>query len=243
MQDCGARFDEIGCLDTVDKRCVLVAGPSGGGKSTFIRALTDGRLDPSIVATLPDGCERWRVVEANNFLKDRLSAAPVAPRSPAVGAVIYHYDITFIHRVAIDTYEEDPFCSALKGVGTLNVIYVRPDLVSLLEQFRSRKRDRRAARGWIRRAWHSGVRQPLRRIELRNKGLPVLDADDLYCLPGFLNSCYRRWERFLKDVAAANPQLRLLVVHPQRDSSGNPAFVVDRPNTVAAMPIGRVVVS
>lgn len=208
-------------------RFLLVAGPSGGGKSTFIRALTEGRLDASILAALPEGCARWRVVEANDILKNRIKAAP-SMDSASTDAAIYHYDIAFIHRFAISAYEQDPFCSTLKDAPLLDIIYVRPDLTSLLKQYRLRRQNNRAARSWLRRFWHYSVRQPLKRIKLRKNGLPAIDADDLYCLPGFLSSCYRGWERFLDDVANANPQSRLLVVRPQTDPSGNPTFVIDR---------------
>lgn len=185
---------------------LLVAGPSGGGKSTFIRALTEGRLDASILAALPEGCARWRVVEANDILKNRIKAAP-SMDSASTDAAIYHYDIAFIHRFAISAYEQDPFCSTLKDAPLLDIIYVRPDLTSLLKQYRLRRQNNRAARSWLRRFWHYSVRQPLKRIKLRKNGLPAIDADDLYCLPGFSEFLLSRLGTFSRRRGECQPAI------------------------------------
>jgi hypothetical protein len=214
--------------EALDKRFLLIAGPSGAGKSTFIRALAEGRLDPRIVAALPQGCAGWPVIEANNMLKDRLNAFELMAVSGVTSKAILHYDITFIHRFAIDDYANDPFCTLLRDVPQLDIIFVRPNLAVLLKQYDDRREQWRNSKSRSRNAWARWVRQPLKHAALRRQGLPTLAAHDLYRSPGFLGTCYRRWEEFLGQLTAFIPQSKMLVVRPEMNPSGEPSFVLER---------------
>ena len=46
---------------------LVIAGPAGAGKSTFMRELAEGRLDPGIVKLLPSGAETWSRLTANDI--------------------------------------------------------------------------------------------------------------------------------------------------------------------------------
>ena len=53
------------------RNILLISGPSGGGKTTFLRQLREGTLAPEILARLPAGSGNWPVLEANDVLKGK----------------------------------------------------------------------------------------------------------------------------------------------------------------------------
>ncbi len=160
-------------------RVLLVAGPSGGGKSVFISQVKANALDPAIAALLPPGCADWPVVEANDVMKDGRTAVP----APASDGLILHYDITFIHRFALTDYTHDPFCAALLSAPPADVVYVKPDAQRLIDQFVERRDRHRGAKSASHVLWADWVRLPLKRARLRRRGLPTREAHELYAEP------------------------------------------------------------
>jgi hypothetical protein len=204
-----------------ENRLLLVAGPSGAGKSEFIRQIKDGTLPQGVMAALPHGCSSWPLVEANNMLKDGLSATQLLQGR---NSVVAHYDLTFIHRFGISDYAQDPFNAVLTNAGPIVIVSVRPDIQRLTAQYRGRSEMHRRARSRSHQIWADWVRLPLKRAALKAQGLPAVDAGELYATPGFLEICYREWDSFLGRLAASNSHITLINVSPVHDPFGNPAF-------------------
>lgn len=119
------------------RHLLLVSGPSGGGKSTFIEQLRNGKLAPAIRSLLPAPSDGWPVVEANNVLKEDLSPVDFAQLVQA-GNCLVHYDIVFIRKHGLRRYEDDPAMRLLAEAASLDVVFVRPDVAQLQTQFQER---------------------------------------------------------------------------------------------------------
>ncbi len=204
-----------------ENRMLLVAGPSGAGKSEFIRQIKSGRLPQPIMAALPSGCASWPIVEANNMLKDGLSAAQLMQGN---STVVAHYDLTFIHRFGISDYAQDPFNAILADPGTIDVVTVRPDLQRLTTQYRGRSEMHRRARSRSHQIWADWVRLPLKRAALKARGLPAVDAGELYATPGFLNACYAAWDAYVATLAESGSISNVIDVRPGLNSYGAQSF-------------------
>ncbi len=203
---------------------LLVSGPSGGGKSTFIDRLAHAALPADIAALLPDGCAGWPVVEVNDMLKNQIGVdAILAGMGDSPGAIL-HYDIVYIHRFALPGYAGDP-ATALFALGDpLEVVLIKPDLARLSAQFSTRRAAHRRTKGRARVLWGDWVRRPLRRALLRLRGNPAVDTDVLYGDPDWLRRCYAAWREYVLELVAARPGTRYIEVEPIASAGGEPGF-------------------
>lgn len=201
---------------------LLVSGPSGGGKSTFIEQLAAGALPDDIAMQLPPGCAAWPVVEANNLLKDHwpLDAALAAAGDQA----ILHYDIAYIHRFALPGYANDPAAQLFQLGDRLDVVLVTPDADNLKQQFFARQQAQQRRKSLARRLWGDWVRRPLRRGLLRLRGRPARDTADLYLSADWLRSCYAGWREFVLGLIADRPGARFIEVAPTGSRPDRPGF-------------------
>jgi hypothetical protein len=207
-----------------DLHVLLVAGASGGGKSTFIRLLGERRLGRDILAALPEGAWRWPVLEVNNMLKKGLSLdAMLAGVGSAAGAIL-HYDIAYIHRFALGAYERDPASELFGQVGRLDTVLVKTDVDRLTRQHRERHQAQVASKNRAELLWGAWVRQPLRQLHFRMQGHPAVDTQTLYHSPDFLSGCYASWETYVRNLVLSKPASSMLTVAPDDDSDGSPAF-------------------
>lgn len=193
---------------------LLVAGPSAGGKSEFIRALVGGRLPAEICDRLPPGCESWPLLEANDLLKRGADAAP----SPLDYSqpLIAHYDIVHVPRVQLaGGYAADPFAALLAAAEHVTLVDVCPPPARLLAQFRHRLGAQRRAKGRLRVLWSRLVHAPLRRA-VRTPGEAPLVKADLYEDPHWVEACYRGWDAFVRDALGDRLEdtLRVLPLAP-----------------------------
>lgn len=201
---------------------LLVSGPSGGGKSTFIEQLATGSLPADIGALLPSDCGRWPVIEANNLLKDKLSLGDVL--SAAGDRAILHYDIAYIHRFALPGYASDP-AAALFALGDrLDVVLVSPYADSLNQQFQSRQQAHKRRKSLSRQLWGDWVRRPLRRALLRLQGRPAQDTEELYRSADWLRGCYAGWREFVLELIASRPGAHFIEVTPASPIGGKTDF-------------------
>jgi hypothetical protein len=206
-----------------DQQVLLVAGPSGGGKSEFLRQLRAGTLPEHLVELLPRGCPEWPVAEANNMLKEGWDERRLLESCGAKDRVIFHYDITFVHRRALG-YAQDPFCKGLASARELPIIYIKPDLDQLLRQYDGRLEAHRATKSRPHLIWADWVRMPMKRAALRREGLPAADVADLYRSPGFLQTCYAEWEAYISELRQLGTTIHLHVLRPELGSAEQPSF-------------------
>lgn len=211
-------------LPTRDLRVLLVAGASGGGKSTFIELIRQQQLGRELSGALPEGCWQWPVIEANNMLKKGTTLDDVLGAvGPAEGAIV-HYDIAYIHRFALATYENDPASQLFASASGLCSVLVKTDLDRLCHQHETRHRSQMRSKSKAEILWGDWVRRPLRNLYYRLNGQPVVSTQALYLTPDFLTSCYAAWESYVRRLALAKPASKVLTVAPDDGSGEAPAF-------------------
>jgi hypothetical protein len=163
------------------------------------------------------------VAEANNMLKEGWDDRRLLASCGATDRVIFHYDITFVHRRALG-YAQDPFCKRLASARELPIIYIKPDLHQLLRQYDGRLEAHRATKSRPHLIWADWVRMPMKRAALRREGLPTADVADLYRSPGFLQKCYAEWEAYVSQLRQPGATLRFHVLRPDLTSTQQPSF-------------------
>jgi hypothetical protein len=205
------------------RHILLVAGPSGSGKSTLLHQLRDGTLAPEILRQLPADAARWPVIEANNVMKGDLAPAAFAQQVQAGGCLV-HYDIVFIHCHGVRRYEDDPALRLLAQAASLQIVFVRPDITRLQEQYLGRLRQQGSAKTPGSRWWGRWVRRPIRRLKGWLTGQPVVTTANWYSREWWLADCYRQWERYGKSLVASHPGSGILCVEPVSRLGEPPAF-------------------
>ena len=192
----------------------MVSGPSGGGKSTFIRQLSERTLAPEILALLPEPSGAWPVVEANDVLKGNLTREALLEIKSRPGGVLVHYDIVFIHCYGLKRYEDDPALELLAGADALHVVFVRPEAHVVRKQFFDRKARHQKTKSKASLLWGRYFRHPLRRALAPFTGKPTLSTERLYGERQWLAGCYQEWEAFLRRLAERSPGAKVIVVEP-----------------------------
>jgi hypothetical protein len=193
------------------RHILLISGPSGGGKTTFLRQLREGTLAPEILARLPADSGNRPVLEANDVLKGK----PVMESLPAgTDGVALHYDIVLMHRYRIERYEDDPSLDLLDGAESLDVVFVRPDTALVKRNFMNRQNEHRKKKSNVSLLWSRFVRLPMRCLLSPITGKPTQSTEDVYQDDNWLAGCYRRWETFIGSLVERQPNAHLIVVEP-----------------------------
>ncbi len=208
----------------VTRHILLISGPSGGGKSTFIRQLSERTLAPEILALLPEQSGAWPVIEANNVLKGDLSEKALLAEKSQPGGLLVHYDIVFIHRYGLKRYEEDPAMSLFADAEALRVVFVKPDYQAVRRQFLDRLAQHQKTKAKASLLWGRFVRRPLRRAFAPLTGNVMLSTEELYGDKEWLAGCYREWEAFLLRLEERTPGAKIIVVEPVSGSGEAPKF-------------------
>lgn len=215
---------------------LLVSGPSGGGKSTFIQHLAEARLPAEITAELPAGCARWPVIEANNMLKDKVPMADVLASIGSSEGAILHYDIAYIHRFGLPGYASDPASSLFQLGDRLDVVFVKPAPESLSQQFLKRQEAHQRKKNLLSRLWGDKVRRPLRRALYRLRGREAVDTHTLYLTEDWLRGCYAAWHDYVFGLIKDRPVAKILEIEPARQGDGTAGFKLLSCRTAPALP-------
>lgn len=207
-----------------DIRFLLVSGASGGGKSTFIRALAEGWLDPYIVSQLPSGCAYWPIIDVNDIHKEGLEIGKVLESIGPEKCAVLHYDISYIFRRGLPSYADDAANALFKLASRIDCVFVKTDSARLRRQHLARERERlhRMSRAEI--AWRKCVRKPIRVFRQRLRGVRRRRAQHLYAQPEFLVQCYSLWESYARALGASCASYSLLTVEPEKKLDGPPMF-------------------
>jgi hypothetical protein len=196
-------------------RALLVSGPSGGGKSTFIDQLVKREVSAGIGAMLPEDCSNWPVIEINDLLKGNLSMPTPGPEEN----YILHYDIVMIHRYKM-SYEDDPAIELLRKAREVHEVFVRPDANTLRAQFAARKQNHEAGKSRASLLWAKAIRHPSRRLAGLLGGKPSIPTWDLYSTSGWLESCYEKWITASDSI----PVSSRTIIESSPSSDGSPSF-------------------
>lgn len=199
---------------------LLLAGPSGAGKTTFVRQLCQGSLPTELQTRLPPDVRDWDRIEGNRFLKRGTQPVFSSTSSQGSRGLIVHYDIVHIHRLQVPAYASDPVFTLVGAADQLGIVNVRPSPTQLLAQFASRESEIYARKGPLHGTWRSVVLGPLARVSHWARGQKALDKRSLYGDVGWLEACYAQWDRFM-DTLPANLRVS---VEPAFSADGMPTF-------------------
>lgn len=208
---------------------LIVAGPHGSGKSTFLNLLAADALPDEIKALLPPGAGGWVQTSVMKVFKP--ADADAATGDAGARGVALHYNILRPHVRGLADYASDPSLKLIDLAEDVTVVTLRPPLPRLIAQFAARSAVQQAAAPWPTRARRAVVDQLywFGRVALptglqRALSIPSERAHDLsgrfgrvvrlYQQPGWLEARYERWNAFVDTTAAAGKCLRILHVEP-----------------------------
>lgn len=174
------------------RHLLLIAGPGGAGKSTFIDMLRSGRLPPHIGNLLPPGSQGW----SHAGTKDLRTTDNKQFDSNHVGLIL-HYCTSGAHLRKHGTYAGDPVLELLSTSESITLVNVRPSVDILLEQYRSRTMDSRTLVG---RMLRRGPQRLMRSYRQKN----------------WVQTLYQRWDNFIE---SAVPEGKLRIVNIEPDPS------------------------
>ena len=210
----------------MNKDILLISGPSGGGKSTFLRCLASGKLDDAIHRQLPPDAASWEVVEANDILKGDLSTEECRQLLEASGRLCLHYDILFIQGRGLTNHAADPSLTLLGEADRLWVVFISPDHPRVARQHRERRAAQLACKSPFSRWWAYWVRAPLRRLK-RSAGLdPRRDIGKFYEDEALLARACDEWLGYLQALCERVLVIELLTLVPQGKFQGHPKFSI-----------------
>jgi hypothetical protein len=199
---------------------LLVAGPSGAGKTTFVHLLCSGRLPSEQSDPWPGDVGNWDRIEGNRFVKRGTQPQFSPTSSQGSAGLIVHYDIVHVHRARLAAYADDPVFELVRAAAALSVVNLRPSSMQLMAQFTSREEAIRARKGRLRGAWRSLTLGSARRFLSPLKGQAAMDKRALYTDAAWLNECYAQWDRFMETLPAA----RVTHLEPASDPGELPSF-------------------
>jgi hypothetical protein len=196
------------------RHLLLIAGPGGAGKSTFIAMLLGSTLPAELRRLLPVGAERWPKASIGRRKRELRAAMQV-------DNLILHYDIVGPARRR-EAYAHDPVLAGLASAQQVTVVDIRPPADQLIRQFQSRSAAAEERWSWWRKLWR---RSPLR-VLLLVRGLFRRDRSKsaLYGQPGWLEACYARWDAFIGETLTTRDGAVLIRVEPNPGADGAPSF-------------------
>jgi len=205
---------------------ILISGPTGGGKSTFLKSMASGNLDDEILHALPEGAADWPIIEANDILKGDISLRNSVERIEADGRVRLHYDIMFIWSRGLNSYEEDPSLKILEHADRLWIVFLKPDQSTVKRQYHDRRVEQMKRQSAASRWWGRWARGPIRRLKHKVNLDPRKDLGDIYMDEKLLSHSYDQWHKYIQTMRNRLPNLQIMTVTPLASVDGNPKFSI-----------------
>ncbi len=218
---------------------LVVAAPSGAGKTTFVNQLISRGSAADITAHLPAGAEHWMRVKHGQH-KQWLPTVTTAPED--LSGVILEYDLT--SRRAAVSYQTDPALRLLRMARRITVVNLKAPAEQLITQIAYRETGARTKQsvsqrrlGWGLAYWvRSTLFAVLRRLSgalprsaidwfkqlpsivqlwsaLKRKGLFV--KIKRYEKSGWLEDVYLRWQVYLDAEAKAGARIEQVFLAPE----------------------------
>jgi hypothetical protein len=208
-------------LSSTFRHLLIVAGPHGSGKTTFLRQLRSNELADEIRSLLPEEANLWIQTSLRKVF-DESSAGRIDE-----GGIALHYNILRPYIRKFASFEDDPILSIMGGAEHITVVTMHAPLQRLIDQF--------VARSIVEQA-EAPASTRLRRFvvhRLRMAG-PIAATPGgeklsgryaktlrLYETAGWLEARYRDWNMFVaKKTAAASTSIRPIHVEPSPGAAG-----------------------
>ncbi|MGQ0671374.1 MAG: hypothetical protein ACT4N2_00635 [Hyphomicrobium sp.] len=207
-----------------DAVLVLVAGPSGAGKTIFINQFRAGTLAPELSDLLPAQAAHWPQVGANDCMKRGVGMNGVLPKNWSAPGAVVHYDTAYIHRFGVSRYEDDPVAELFRRAKRAIVVSIAPPADTLTAQYDDRMTRMRGAKKRSHLFWRDHVRAPIERTLVRLKGLEPRETRDLYRDPDWIARCYAEWDQFVRGLVGTKPGSRMLTLEPCAGAERGPSF-------------------
>jgi hypothetical protein len=210
---------------------LLVCGPGGSGKSTFIEQFRSGRLRPELRELLPAGAETWPHMGSDRSERGLRTLEETEN-------LILHYDIAARPRRQ-ESHVDDPVLAGLLSAKQLTIVDIRPSRECLLTQLSSRAAEAEARRGILSRLWRSAGLHDARHFRKMRRRRGLRTKASLYREERWLETLYARWDGFLQATLAGRGEGFIVRVEPGPDEVGNPSFRVVG-NGKASVPLATV---
>lgn len=209
---------------SLNSQILFISGPSGGGKSAFIRQLRQGSLPPEIAQRLPPQAATWDLIEANDILKNDIALPPLIAQLNAGKCFIVHYDIVFIHCRHLSDYALDPAMQLFDHTAAVQLLWIRPEPEDLRRQFSQRSQTLLKRKSLGSRLWASIFRKPMRLLIRLVKGEKMHSTKDFYAKSEWISWCYELWHRHLLSLQARFHLAPILVIAPDGRTAQSEQF-------------------
>jgi hypothetical protein len=205
---------------------LVVAGPSGSGKSEFLRQLAARRLPAEIASVLPIGASSWPQTNGRRMVRGRLPPGSLWNAGGGLPGLVLHYDFLRPFETAIRDFSSDPSLGVLAWAEEASVAVVSMRGDGLAARLAARPPKRRPIGRVLARLFHRlglRTREKRRRVydpateHARHRRLV-----ELYLAPGFLEGWEARWLDYVG--AALGPRLRLPIARIDSGSAGSGGF-------------------
>jgi energy-coupling factor transporter ATP-binding protein EcfA2 len=175
---------------------LIVSGPTGSGKSTFLQQLAGGRLPSDLTRALPPGAPSWPQTNGAVLMGSPLRLEHGSGGGAQLPGLVLHFDILRPFETE-RTYETDEAMAIASLADRVTAVAISPPAEQLASQIERRTRLRVLTRGFKRLRRRLGLsfhRGRTIRTHLRDEKLAAL-----YRTAGFVDSWNRRWLDFLMD--------------------------------------------
>lgn len=209
----------------------MIAGLSGSGKSTFMRAMTQRKLPLDVLASIPEMAGRWPHTSCKFLLEHGIGEIPFRDETPE--GLVMHYNMSRPFALGLPDYRADQGLDFLYDLDAeIIVVTIATPRDALIDHIRRRTVDpewiaeEMAGSPMLRR-----LRRQLRTTAYNLLGMPHLalkkGQQDLirhYESPGTIERWLEHWETFLKHLGKARKNTRLITVSPDPAPIGGPNF-------------------